>query len=156
MKIIKMKFVKLLLKVIIIILILFFIFVTFVPKPVTPTSYIDKAKYDLARPKMVLIESAIDAYYINTGQYPKMLEDLLVCPLGLKDVWKGPYLKRKLILDPWDNKYIYEPNINNSGDYDLISYGADGKPGGKGKNEDVHRYKPIDDFAIDPKTGGMM
>ena len=96
-------------------------------------------KRHLARPKMVPIETAIDEYYINTGQYPKTLDDLFICPPGLEDVWKGPYLKGKQTLDPWNNPFIYEPDINNSGDYDLISYGTDGAPGGEGENKDVSK-----------------
>jgi len=116
-----------------------------------------RIKHDLARPKMTAIESAIEEYCRHTGQNPKTLDDLIVCPGGLENVWAGPYLKKKQILDTWNNPYIYEPNGTiNPGSYDIISYSADGKPGGEGENEDVTRYTPIDGFAIDPDTGGMM
>jgi general secretion pathway protein G len=99
----------------------------------------DKSPWDLAKPKMKPIESAIYAYQLNTGLYPKTLNDLLTCPLGLEDKWAGPYLKEKQLYDPWGNMYIYDPNGKaHSGNYDIISYGKDGKPGGEGYNEDIY------------------
>ena len=100
---------------------------------------IGKAKKDLARPKMVPIQSAIEAYLLNTGEYPSSLNDLLDCPSGLEDNWRGPYLSAKQLLDPWDNPYIYVPEGTvNPGSYDLISYGADGTQGGEGDNADIY------------------
>lgn len=100
---------------------------------------IGKAKRDLARPKMVPIQSAIEAYLLNTGEYPSSLNDLLDCPSGLEDNWRGPYLSPKQLLDPWDNPYIYVPEGTvNPGSYDLISYGADGAAGGEGDNADIY------------------
>ena len=100
---------------------------------------VGRAKRDLAQPKMTNIETAIDAFFLNTGQYPSALEDLLTCPSGLEDVWNGPYLKNSQLLDPWDNPYIYVPEGSiNPGSYDLISYGADGAAGGDGENADIY------------------
>lgn len=100
---------------------------------------IGKAKVDLARPKMVPIESAIEAYLLNTGEYPSILNDLLVCPSGLEDGWRGPYLTARQLLDPWDNPYVYYPEGTfNPGSYDIISYGADGAQGGEGDNADIY------------------
>ncbi len=49
----------------------------------------------------------------------------------------GGYLEKKTIgPDPWGNEYIYiSPGIE--GDYDIISYGADGQPGGEKYNADI-------------------
>ena len=56
--------------------------------------------------------------------------------------WKGPYVDEQLPLDPWDNKYHYLcPGEH--GAFDLISYGADGQPGGEGYNEDIVSWKNI-------------
>ena len=95
-------------------------------------------KWDLSKAKIAPIETAIDAYYINTGQYPKTLGDLIVCPQGLEDGWKGPYLKRMQIIDPWDNLFIYKLDRYDPNSYVIISYGKDGKPGGKCYNADVY------------------
>lgn len=100
---------------------------------------IGRAKRDLAGPKMTFIETAIEAFFLNTGQYPSNLEELIDCPPGLEDVWAGPYLSAKQLLDPWDNPYQYYPEGSiNPGSYDLISYGADGTQGGEGDNADIY------------------
>lgn len=96
-------------------------------------------KVKLARPKMTAIETSIDAFFLNTGQYPNTLDDLLTCPSGLEDVWREPYLKESQLYDPWGNAYIYVPEGSvNPGSYDLISYGADGTQGGEGDNADIY------------------
>lgn len=103
---------------------------------------VSKAKKDLARPKMTIIESALERFGLDCGQYPDDsmgLDALLIAPSGLEDKWNGPYLKPSQLLDPWDNPYIYvaEGEIN-PGSYDLISFGADGTDGGEGDNEDIY------------------
>ncbi|NOX26049.1 MAG: type II secretion system protein GspG, partial [Deltaproteobacteria bacterium] len=56
-------------------------------------------------------------------------------PKNYKD---GGYMS-KIPLDPWGNPYIYlSPGTH--GDYDLLSYGADGESGGTGKNADIANY----------------
>jgi general secretion pathway protein G len=102
---------------------------------------VGKAKKDLARPKMAIIESALERFGLDCGQYPDDsdgLNALLVAPAGLEEKWTGPYLKASQLLDPWDNPYIYvsEGQIN-PGSYDLISLGADGTEGGEGDAEDI-------------------
>jgi general secretion pathway protein G len=50
--------------------------------------------------------------------------------------WRGPYLQRSVPMDPWGNPYVFRvPGA--AGDYDLISYGKDGKPGGEGEDADL-------------------
>ena len=102
---------------------------------------VGKAKKDLARPKMAIIESALERFGLDCGQYPDDsmgLEALLIAPAGLEERWTGPYLKPSQLLDPWENPYIYvaEGEIN-PGSYDLISLGADGSEGGEGDYEDI-------------------
>ncbi len=54
--------------------------------------------------------------------------------------WNGLYLKKnELPLDPWGNAYRYRiPGT--AGDFDLMSYGADGAPGGEGEDADVTNF----------------
>lgn len=100
-----------------------------------------KAKRDIARAKMAIIEDALARFYIDCGRYPddsEGLEVLLMAPADLEEKWNGPYLKRSELLDPWDNPYIYvAEGVYNPGSFDLISYAADGMEGGEGDNEDV-------------------
>ena len=100
-----------------------------------------KARKDIARAKMAIIEDSLARFYIHCGRYPadsEGLEALLVAPADVEDKWNGPYLKRSELLDPWNNPYIYvSEGIYNPGSFDLISYGADGQEGGEGDNEDI-------------------
>ncbi|MCK4291613.1 MAG: type II secretion system major pseudopilin GspG [Planctomycetes bacterium] len=103
--------------------------------------YIGKSRMDLARPRLALVEDALERFAIDCGRYPddsEGLEVLLVMPDDLEGKWNGPYLKRSLLLDPWENPIVYiaEGEIN-PGSYDLVSLGADGEDGGEGPNEDV-------------------
>jgi len=101
-----------------------------------------KARTDLGKPRMALIENALKNFELDCGRLPDEsesgLEALLEAPPKLKDKWKGPYLQKSQLLDPWGNPYIYmrEGRVN-VGTFDLISYGADGQPGGEGDNADI-------------------
>ncbi len=104
--------------------------------------YIGKSKQDLARPRLALVEDALERFAIDCGRYPdesEGLEALITMPQDLEGKWNGSYLKRSQLLDPWGNPIIYiaEGEIN-PGSYDLISYGADGQEGGEGPNADIY------------------
>ncbi len=104
-------------------------------------SRVSKAKKDLARPKMTVIESAIERFGLDCGQYPDDsmgFDALLSPPAGLEEKWTGPYLKVSQLNDPWGNPYIYvaEGEIN-PGSFDIVSLGADGTEGGEGEAEDI-------------------
>jgi general secretion pathway protein G len=99
---------------------------------------IEKARYDSCRAKMQPIESAIDTFLLNTGEYPANLDELVTDP-GLPG-WAGPYLKSSQLLDPWDRPYDYDPYGGPDGGVLLISYAADGIQGGDGYNADIYNY----------------
>jgi general secretion pathway protein G len=101
-----------------------------------------KAKADLARPRMAVIEGALQRFQLDCGRLPDEseggLEALLVAPPDLEEKWSGPYLKRSQLLDPWDRPYRYfSEGEYNPGSFDLVSLGADGQEGGEGENADV-------------------
>ena len=74
------------------------------------------------------IKSALGAYEVDNGNYPKSLQDLLVQPSNARN-WHGPYLE-KIPQDPWGNNYLYYyPGKHNQNSYDLLSVGPDGKEG---------------------------
>ena len=99
-------------------------------------SQIQKAKWDSCRAKMAPIESAIDTFLLNTGDYPATLDELVVDP-GLPG-WAGPYLKESQLYDPWDRPYYYDPAGGSNGGVLLISYAEDGVQGGDGYNTDIY------------------
>jgi general secretion pathway protein G len=76
------------------------------------------------------IKGALDQYKVDTGSYPKSLQDLVQKPDDAKN-WRGPYFDPpKLPVDPWGNDYFYEyPGKHNPNAYDLFSAGPDGRIG---------------------------
>jgi general secretion pathway protein G len=104
-------------------------------------SQIGKSEVKAARAQIDGLEKALDQYRIDVGHYPSTEEGLtalMVRPSGEKK-WSGPYLKKALPSDPWGHPYIYRfPGEH--GDYDVLSYGKDGQPGGSGEAEDINNW----------------
>jgi len=90
----------------------------------------EQAKHVAAVTDISTIGSALDAFEVDLGYYPKTSDGLgllLNEPRDAKD-WRGPYLKSDIPKDPWGNPYIYEcPGRHNNKGYDLISMGPDGR-----------------------------
>jgi general secretion pathway protein G len=87
-----------------------------------------------AAAQMDSLATALDSYRIDVLRYPRTLQGLVENDTG-RDVWQGPYLRDESIpKDPWGNDYIYEPGDR---DFKLMSYGADGAPGGEGDDADI-------------------
>lgn len=82
-----------------------------------------------ARADLATIRTALDAFEVDNGFYPKRgLADLVENPQGTPN-WHGPYIKA-LPQDPWGHPYIYEcPGRHNPSAYDLMSVGPDGVAG---------------------------
>ena len=99
---------------------------------------IQKPPRDPVYSQMKVIKYAINTYKFNIGTIPQTLEDLLVCPQGIENVWARPYLKERMLYDSWNRPFVYEPNTTSANGYDLISYGRDGLPGGEDYNADIH------------------
>ncbi|MGN7127629.1 type II secretion system major pseudopilin GspG [Methylorubrum thiocyanatum] len=101
--------------------------------------YLGRAKTDTARLQIKELATALDLYRIDVGRVPTTEEgiaSLLQAPQG-SERWAGPYLSRKTaLLDPWGRPYRYTAP-GERGDYDLVSLGADGRPGGEGENRDI-------------------
>jgi general secretion pathway protein G len=99
---------------------------------------IGKSNAKVARAQIEALGQALDQYRLDVGRYPtseQALVALRVAPSGVAR-WQGPYLKRDVPQDPWGNSYQYRVP-GQHGDYDLVSLGADGQPGGDGEAADV-------------------
>ena len=99
---------------------------------------VSKSNTKIARAQIDSLEKALDQYRLDVGLYPTTeqgLDALNSKPQNLER-WSGPYLKKAVPLDPWGAKYIYK-SPGDHGDYDLLSYGFDGQPGGTGEAADV-------------------
>lgn len=102
----------------------------------------EKAKVQAAKAQIELLGTALDTFRLDVGRYPgtqEGLEALRRQPSGLER-WDGPYLKKEVPLDPWGKSYIYR-SPGEHGPYDLLSYGADGTPGGEGDNRDLSSWE---------------
>ncbi|MEO8024114.1 MAG: type II secretion system major pseudopilin GspG [Polaromonas sp.] len=99
---------------------------------------VSKSKAKIAKAQIESLDKALDQYRLDIGNYPTAeqgLGALNLQPAGVSK-WQGPYLKKALPLDPWDNAYVYVLQAGAS-TVDIISYGADGKPGGTGEAQDI-------------------
>jgi general secretion pathway protein G len=90
----------------------------------------EQAKEQAATTQISTFRTALDAFEVDNGYYPKGkggLQDLIVQPRDAQN-WRGPYLQTDRIpLDPWGNEYIYEcPGRHNPSSYDLSSLGPPG------------------------------
>lgn len=112
---------------------------------------ISKSQTQVAAAQIASFAQALDQFHIDTGRYPTSAEGLNSLYVNTTSVanWNGPYLKVQansgasaptVPLDPWGNAYNYAlPSATPSSgrDYDVISYGADGKAGGTGVDADI-------------------
>lgn len=82
---------------------------------------------------------ALDAYRLDIGHYPDSSLGLnaLVTRPASESKWNGPYLQKAVPLDPWGKPYIYRKPSTSGQDFDLLSYGQDGRQGGDGDNADI-------------------
>jgi len=100
--------------------------------------YFGKSEVKVARAQIDGLEKALDQYRLDVGHYPSTgqgLKALNERPAN-EARWAGPYLKKALPPDPWGNPYVYK-QPGDHGEYDLLSYGKDGQPGGTGEAEDI-------------------
>lgn len=100
-----------------------------------------KGKQSAAKAQIELLGQALDQFRLDSGRYPSTEEGLraLVANPGVEN-WDGPYLKRNLPNDPWGRPYQYAcPGTN--GDYDILCYGRDGRPGGDGEDRDITSWE---------------
>lgn len=99
----------------------------------------DKAKRTKAMADISELKTALDRYYLDNGYYPTTdqgLQALVAPPTNGRipaNYEDGGYIE-KVPLDPWSDPYFYQSDGNS---YVLKSFGADGKPGGAGKDADI-------------------
>jgi general secretion pathway protein G len=132
-----------LLEIIVVVFILSLLVAIVAPKIIGRT---DDAKIADAKVQIRNFETALKLFKLDNGFYPSTEQglDALInkptigqIPAKYRD---GGYLEQKKIpLDAWGNPYIYvSPGVH--GDFDIISYGADGKEGGEGKDADITNW----------------
>ncbi len=94
--------------------------------------HVDTAKQKDAMVQIAMLEGTLDLYRLERHRYPSTEEGLAV----LND-----YLKKELPLDPWGNPYHYRKPGPDNRDFEIISYGQDGQPGGEGMDADIINWR---------------
>ncbi|HMZ00305.1 MAG TPA: type II secretion system major pseudopilin GspG [Burkholderiaceae bacterium] len=103
----------------------------------------DDARLTAARTDVNNLMQALKLYKLDNQRYPtgeQGLQALVTKPSSgaVPPNWK-PYLE-KLPNDPWGRAYQYA-NPGVKGEIDVFSYGADGQPGGEGKDADIGSWQ---------------
>lgn len=104
-------------------------------------SQVGKSEIKVAKVQIDALDKALDQYRLDTGHYPSMEQGLvsLVTRPASEAKWDGPYLKKVVPLDPWGSPYVFKMP-GEHGEYDLLSYGKDGQPGGAGEAADIANW----------------
>jgi general secretion pathway protein G len=99
---------------------------------------IGKSEVKATRAQIDALQKALDQYRIDVGRYPSTEQGLvaLVSRPAEEARWSGPYLSKAVPADPWGRSYEYRAP-GQHGEFDLLSLGRDGQPGGEGDNADI-------------------
>ena len=90
-------------------------------------SQLGRSEIQVAKAQIESFEKALDQYRLDTRRYPTSEE-------GLQAL--GPYLRKAVPNDPWGRPYVYR-TPGSKGEYEILSYGRDGKAGGSGEDGDI-------------------
>ena len=102
---------------------------------------VGKSEVNVAKAQLDALEKALDQYRLDVGHYPNGelgLKALVERPQN-EPKWNGPYLRKAVPNDPWGKPFVYKIP-GEKGDFDLISLGKDGAPGGTGENADLTNH----------------
>ncbi|MDH4567134.1 type II secretion system protein GspG [Pseudomonas sp. BN414] len=101
-----------------------------------------KSETKVARAQIEGLVKALDIYRLEVGHYPSTEQGLtaLVSAPSDEPRWGGPYLQKEVPQDPWGRAYVYRAPGEN-GDFDLLTMGKDGQPGGDGENAEVTSWQ---------------
>ncbi|UCH53384.1 MAG: type II secretion system major pseudopilin GspG [Pseudomonadota bacterium] len=101
---------------------------------------VEKSEVKATQAQINALAKALDHYRLDVGRYPTTEQGLasLTKRPPNEPRWAGPYLEKEAPPDPWGKPYVYR-SPGQRGDYDLLSYGKDGQPGGTGAAADITR-----------------
>ena len=106
----------------------------------------DRAMVGKARADISVLEQAVETYRLDNLAFPtdqQGLEALVAAPADLarpERYREGGYIRR-LPEDPWGNAYQYRRPSAHGGQFDVFSFGADGKEGGEGNDADIGNWQ---------------
>ena len=102
-------------------------------------SQLGKSEVTIAKAQIEAFEKSLDTYRLDVGRYPTAEEGLaalMTAPASAGAKWNGPYLKKGVPPDPWGHPYQYRSPAA-KGEYEIVSLGKDGQPGGSGEGADI-------------------
>lgn len=104
-------------------------------------SRIGQSKTAMAKSNAAALASAMNTFMADCGTPPQgsTIDILTDRPSDVtEDKWKGPYVQnRDMLLDPWGKKFELRVPGEKNVDFDIVSFGLDGQPGGEGENADT-------------------
>lgn len=108
---------------------------------------VDESKVKTAKTQIKMLRGSLETMRLDINRFPTEAEGLDILYHAPSDpqiakFWKGPYLDEKTPLDPWGNPYQYSVPGKDGLPFSLYSFGADGKSGGEGLNEDLGYLPP--------------
>ena len=108
---------------------------------------LDKGKVASCNERIRKIEMQLESYNQDNGSYPSTEQGLkaLVEPATIDPVpanfQEGGYLSNKDLKDPWGHDFIYRSPGDSSRNFEILSYGSDGKEGGTGNAADIKSWE---------------
>jgi general secretion pathway protein G len=107
--------------------------------PSRETAMVEKARTDVRA-----LEQALEFYRLDMLAYPSTeqgLASLVSAPAGhpRADRYREGGYVRRMPEDPWGNPYQYA-SPGEHGPVDVFSLGADGRPGGEGRDADIGNW----------------
>ncbi len=101
-------------------------------------SQVGRSEIQVAKAQIESLEKALDQYRLDMRRYPSTEEGLeaLVVKPSTATSWNGPYLKKAVPSDPWGRAYVYR-TPGRKAEYEVVTIGRDGKPGGTGEDADL-------------------
>ena len=121
---------------------------------VSASKIISSARKTAAKTQIDQYSLALQSYFIDCGRFPTSEQGLWALwekPVlyPVPEEWSGPYIDREPGNDPWGTDFEYlssessimPAEVPANLPYVLISYGPDGKEGGKGESDDIYSWK---------------
>ena len=100
---------------------------------------LEKGKWQATKTKTQTVSTKVESYAMDVGRPPEQLQDLVSNP-GNADNWAGPYAKESELKDAWGRAFEYKAP-GEHGDFDVISLGSDGQPGGEQWARDIGNWE---------------
>jgi general secretion pathway protein G len=96
-----------------------------------------KGKHELAKTGIAQVMAKLELYKLDHDSWPSNDVGLAVLTDGMARADAACYLPPDRLLDPWGRRFLFVCPGPDTHPYEILSYGADGQPGGEGENADL-------------------